>query len=310
MTLRSLSVGHVALDLMFQIDSFPNRPTKKHASDFFQGVGGMSANSAVALSRLGAQASFYGPIGDDAATQVFLRHFRAQGVDIRHLKTLDGETNSISSIVTDAQGERMIYSHKGSALKHPGPFDAACLEHQDVVLTDPRCPDWAEQAMRLARRKRLPCLLDGEVSPTQDLKRLVPWAQWVVFSDPGLQSFHEGPHADGLAHALDSSPDVEMAAVTLGAQGVLWQLRGQPVQSMNAFKVPQVIDTTGAGDTFHGALAFAWADGLPPAEALRFASAAAALKCTQPHGILGAPHQDQVKAFLTANELGADPHSS
>ena len=131
-----------------------------------------------------------------------------------------------------------------------------------------------------------------------DLQRLVPLARWVVFSDPGLQSFHTGAHADGLARALDSSSDVEMAAVTLGSDGLLWQLRGQPVQRMPGFQVPRVIDTTGAGDTFHGALAFAWADGLPAADALRFASAAAALKCTQPHGILGAPHQDQVKAFL------------
>jgi sulfofructose kinase len=309
MTLRSVSVGHVALDLMFQIDAFPGHPTKKHASDFFQVVGGMSANSAVALSRLGAKAAFYGPIGDDAATQVFLQHFRAQGVDTRHVHPIHGQSNSISAIVTDAQGERMIYSHKGSALKHPGPFDAACLEHQDVVLTDPRCPDWAEQAMRLARRKGLPCLLDGEVSPTEDLQRLVPLAQWVVFSDPGLQSFHEGAHADGLACALDSSPDVEMAAVTLGADGLLWQLRGQPVQRMEGFKVPHVVDTTGAGDTFHGALALAWADGQPPVAALRFASAAAALKCTQPHSILGAPHQDQVKTFLAMNHpLGFAPH--
>ena len=301
MTLRSICVGHVALDLMFQIDAFPARPTKKHANEFFQGVGGMSANSAVALSRLGAKAAFYGPMGDDTATPIFLQHFRGQGVDTRHVQPIHGQTNSISAIITDAQGERMIYSHKGSALQHSGSFDEACLEHQDVVLTDPRCPDWAEQAMRLAQRKGLPCLLDGEVSPTEDLQRLVPLARWVVFSDPGLQSFHTGAHADGLARALDSSSDVEMAAVTLGSDGLLWQLRGQPVQRMPGFQVPRVIDTTGAGDTFHGALAFAWADGLTAADALRFASAAAALKCTQPHGILGAPHQDQVKAFLASH---------
>lgn len=301
MTIRSVSVGHVALDLMFQIDAFPDHPTKKHASDFFQGVGGMSANSAVALSRLGAKAAFYGPVGDDAATQVFLQHFRKQGVDTRHVHVIHGQTNSISSIVTDDQGERMIYSHKGSALQHPGTFDPACLNHQDVLLTDPRCMPWAEQALRAARQKKLPSLLDGEVSPPEDLQRLVPLAQWVVFSDPGLQAFHSGSHADGLTRALDSSPDVELVAVTLGADGLLWQVRGQSVQRMAGFKVPHVVDTTGAGDTFHGALAFAWAQGKSHSDALRFASAAAALKCTQPHGILGAPHQDEVLAYLAEN---------
>ena len=300
MTLRSVSVGHVALDLMFQIDTFPDHPTKKHASDFFQGVGGMSANSAVALSRLGAKAAFYGPMGDDTATPVFLQHFRAQGVDTRHVHPIHGQTNSISAIVTDHTGDRMIYSHKGSALQQPGAFDPHALDHQDVVLTDPRCPDWAESAMRLARQKRIPCLLDGEVSPPEDLRRLVPLAQWVVFSDPGLQAFHDGPHADGLAQALDSNPDMTLAAVTLGPEGVLWQVRGQTAQRMAGFQVPQVVDTTGAGDTFHGALAFPWAEGQGPEQALRFASAAAALKCTQPHGILGAPHQSEVWKFLSA----------
>ena len=215
---------------------------------------------------------------------------------------LHGQTNSISAIVTDEHGERMIYSHKGSALQHPGPFDSSCLDHQDVVLTDPRCVPWAEQAMRLARQRKLPCLLDGEVSPSEDLQRLVPLARWVVFSDPGLQSFHAGLHADGLARALESSPELELAAVTLGSQGLMWQLRGQAVQHMAGFAVPQVVDTTGAGDTFHGALALAWAQGMGHQDALRFASAAAALKCTQPHGILGAPHQDEVHAFLATHQ--------
>ena len=308
MTLRSVSVGHVALDLMFQIDAFPDHPTKKHADGFFQGVGGMAANSAVALSRLGAKAAFYGPVGDDTATPTFLQHFRRQGVDTRHVTPIQGQTNSISAIVTDASGERMIYSHKGSALQHPGPLDPSCLDHQDVLLADPRCVVWAEQVMRLARQRGLPCLLDGEISPPEDLHRLVPLSKWVAFSDPGLQAYHPGPHADGLARALSSDPGVELAVVTLGGEGLMWQLRGQPAQRLAGFKVPHVVDTTGAGDTFHAALALAWGLGQPPLDALRFASAAAALKCTQPHGILGAPHQDEVWAFLAAsNPIQASP---
>ena len=138
MTLRSVSVGHVALDLMFQIDAFPDHPTKKHADGFFQGVGGMAANSAVALSRLGAKAAFYGPVGDDTATPTFLQHFRRQGVDTRHVTPIQGQTNSISAIVTDASGERMIYSHKGSALQHPGPsITRTCCWPTRVVSSGP-----------------------------------------------------------------------------------------------------------------------------------------------------------------------------
>lgn len=122
----------------------------------------------------------------------------------------------------------------------------------------------------------------------------------MAFSDPGLQAYHAGPHADGLAQALDSDPGVELAVVTLGGDGLMWQMRGQAPQHLASYAVPKVIDTTGAGDTFHAALAYAWAEGQVALDALRFASAAAALKCTQPHGILGAPHRDEVWAFLAA----------
>ena len=86
------------------------------------------------------------------------------------------------------------------------------------------------------------------------------------------------------------------AAVTLGAQGVVLVSDGR-MRRVAAFPV-QAVDTTGAGDVFHGALTLALARGLPPAQACSFASAAAALKCTRPDGIRGAPTAAQLHAFL------------
>ena len=105
---RLLCVGHVALDLAFGVEAFPARPTKTPAHTFHQGVGGISANSAVAIARLGAQVRFAGPVGDDASADVFRAHFRREGVDALGLTPTPGQTSSVSTIVIDANGERMI----------------------------------------------------------------------------------------------------------------------------------------------------------------------------------------------------------
>lgn len=295
-----LCVGHVALDLMFGIERFPAQPTKTPAHSFYQGVGGMSANAAVALARLGADVGFVGPVGDDTAAQVFRGHFEKEGVDVSRLQVTPGQTSSISSIILDAQGERMIFNHKGSALSAPAAFQAAWLSNVDFLLTDPRCLAWAEDALTLSRRKGIPSLLDGDVSPLPDLQRLVPLADWVAFSEPGMQGFHAGPVSQGLQAALALGTDLQVAVVTLGPRGLYWLRRGETVQHLPAFQVSQVIDTLGAGDAFHAGLGLALAHGMQDRDALRFGAATAALKCQRPHGILGAPSRHDVEALLAS----------
>jgi sulfofructose kinase len=296
-------VGHVALDLMFGIERFPEQPTKTPAHSFHQGVGGMSANAAVALARLGADVGFVGPMGEDAAAQVFRTHFQREGVDVSRLQVTPGQSSSISSIILDARGERMIFNHKGSALSAPSEFVPAWLDNVDFLLTDPRCPLWAAQALRLARQAGITSLLDGDVSPLQDLQQLVPLADWVAFSEPGLQGFHPGDVHQGLQAALDLGAALQVAVVTLGPRGLYWLRRGRSVQHLPAFRVAQVIDTLGAGDAFHAGLGLAFAHGMPDREALRFGAATAALKCQRPHGILGAPSRHEVEALLAAQRF-------
>jgi len=296
---RLLCVGHVALDLAFGVDTFPTHPTKTPAHRFHQGVGGMSANAAVALARLGAQVRFAGPVGDDASVEVFRAHFHREGVDACGLTTTPGQTSSVSTIVIDARGERMIFNHRGSALTAPPPFDPAWLTDTQVLLTDPRCVPWAEIALRGARQRGVVSLLDGDVAPVEDLERLLPLADWVVFSEPGLAVHQPGDPTQALMRMWSVVGDgPQVLVVTLGERGVVWQRRGGPVHQMPAFAVTDVCDTLGAGDTFHGALGLALAQRWDDVTALRFAAAAAALKCQRSPGILGAPRLHEVLALL------------
>jgi sulfofructose kinase len=301
MSASLLCVGHVALDLIFGVADFPAHPTKVPSHRHHRGVGGMSANAAVALARLGARVRFCGPVGDDEAAAVFEQHLQREGVDTRGLRRVPGQTSSVSAIIVDRHGERMIFNAKGSALSAPGPFDASVLDGVDWLLTDPRCPLWAEAALREARRRGVSSMLDGDVSPQADLQRLAPLADWVVFSEPGLQAFSEQPAPQALQSLVNApGSQVRCAVRTLGPGGVQWCRAGQPVQHLNAWPLPAVVDTLGAGDVFHGALGLALAEGQPDEQALRFAAAAAALKCQRPDGIQGAPSRAEVQALMAS----------
>ena len=136
-------------------------------------------------------------------------------------RRVPGASSSVSSIVVDRHGERMIFNAKGSALDAPGPFDPSVLDGIDFVLVDPRCPLWAEAALREARRRGIASMLDGEVSPRADLQRLVPLADWRVFSERGLLAWQDGEPA-ALMQSLAAQQPGQRVVRTLGAQGVQW----------------------------------------------------------------------------------------
>lgn len=299
MSVHLLCVGHVALDLIFSVDAFPTQPTKTPAHRHHRGVGGMSGNAAQALARLGARVRLCAPVGDDATAEVFVQVLQAQGIDLRGLRRVPGASSSVSSIIVDAHGERMVFNAKGSALDAPGAFDAAVFDGIDLVLVDPRCPSWAEAALAEARRRGIPSVLDGEVSPRADLQRLVPMADWRVFSEHGLLAWADGEPTT-LMRDLAAEPLPRRVVRTLGARGLQWCDAHGVLQTLAAPAVGTVVDTLGAGDVFHAALGLALAEGQADGSALRFASAAAALKCTRPDGIAGAPTRAEVEALLGA----------
>lgn len=294
-----LCVGHIALDLIFSVSAFPDHPTKTPAHRHHRGVGGMSGNAAVALARLGARVDFCGPVGDDDTAGVFEQVLRREGVGVSGLRRVPGASSSVSSIIVDRHGERMIFNAKGSALDVPGPFDASVLDGIDFVLVDPRCPDWAEAALREAHRRGIPSMLDGEVAPRADLQRLVPLADWRVFSERGLMAWADG-EPGALLQQLAAQDRSRHVVRTLGAQGVQWCDTQGRLQQMPAVQAGPVVDTLGAGDVFHAALGLALAEGQAEQHALRFASAAAALKCGRPDGIAGSPSRAEVEALLSS----------
>ena len=271
--------------------------------------GGMALNASIAAARLGASVRLLGRVGEDGAAAYLRQRLAQENVEARGLETVTGALTSVSAIVVDARGERQIFNHRGDALRRPHALDTRQLQGADIVLADPRWRAGAASALRWARERGLPSVLDADIAPREDLRALVALAGWAVFSEPGLQCFAPGRETSAaLALSLDAG--CEVAMVTRGAHSVLWMRRGVALQEM---KVPRIKarDTLGAGDAFHAALAVGLGEGMIESKAVAFAVVAAALKCQNGQGAFGAPRRaDLAKrrpAFAGQNHHRAAP---
>ncbi len=283
-----LVCGSAVTDMVFDVDAFPVRPEKYVATNARIVGGGCAGNAAVAIARLGGEALLSARMGPDLIGDLTLEGLQAEGVDCTHVLRGQGGKSAYSSILVTPDGERLIVAFRGSDL--PDTPDYTNLKPA-AVLADTRWPTATEAALKLARALDIPGVLDGE-APVVEATALL--ASHVAFSAQGLREF---TGEKDIAPALDAAKSRlgTWVSVTDGANGT-W-IAGTPHIRIPAFPV-EVVDTLGAGDVWHGAFTLALAEGQGEEAAIRFASAAAALKCTRPGGREGAPTRAEVEDFL------------
>lgn len=296
---RVLCAGIAVEDFIFKVDRFPQPGEKVSASTLIATPGGCAANASIAVARLGGAARFSGPIGTDEASSRFLAGLAREGVDTRSVERVEGASISVSGIFIDGMGEKLVATRRGERLADARPRDAARLVGDaDVVMADNRFPDFVRPVLEAAMRRGIPAVLDGDRATTAD-DPLFALASHVVFSSEALRAT---TRLDDLAAALTAMRKTVpgFLAVTNGPEEVLWLDDGR-LRRVPAFPI-EAVDTLGAGDTFHGAFALALAEGRDLLPALRFAAAAAALKCTRFGGISGTPRRAEVEAFLASRK--------
>jgi sulfofructose kinase len=262
--------------------------------------GGCAANAAVAIARLGGEASFAGPLGGPAGQEPIsdriLAGLAREGVDCVGCVRLDGVASAISAIFVNARGERTIATHRSHALDAVTPRDADALAAgADAVLADNRFPNFTLPICRAALRRGIPVVLDAD-KPAQPGDPLFSACSHVVFSSEGLRATMA---TDDLAAALRQFGQATNAflAVTDGSRPVLWRDHDDTIRELPVFGITAV-DTLAAGDVFHGAFTLALIEGRDVVDAMRFAAAAAGLKCTRFGGSAAAPMRNEVDALL------------
>jgi sulfofructose kinase len=290
-----ICVGHAALDRIYRIESFPAQPTKVRALEHVEAGGGMAANAAVAIARLGGAAELWSRVGDDNAGQAIRAGLRAERVDVRYVQAFEGARSSTSAIIVDDKGERLIVGQRDAGMPSGTswlPLERIKSAH--ALLGDVRWLEGVRTAFNQARKDKVLTLLDIDLGAREALPGLLHLTDYAIFSGPALRDFApSGSDAERLQHALSLGP--RHAGVTLGAEGYLWRER-ESSGDVPAFRV-SVADTTGAGDAFHGTFALMLAEGRSAPESARLAAAAAALKCTRLGSRAGLPLRSELTAF-------------
>jgi len=300
---RVLCAGMAVLDEIFRVEHVPPVNTKVIAAAFASAIGGCAANAAVAIVRLAGDAELAAVLGDPLYDEIgdrILAGLARERVACPGIVRVGGATSTISTILVDASGERTIVTHCDERLfvataQHPGRLVAAA----DVVLADNWLPDLVVPLCAAAQERGLPVVIDGD-GPMAATSPLMTLATHVVFSSQGLRATSGDDDLDAALARLAANTRAFLA-VTDGAGDIRWW-DGRAAQRMPVFPV-QAVDTLAAGDVFHGAFALALAEARDAVAALRFAAAAAALKCTRFGGGGGAPSRREVDALL-ARSMG------
>lgn len=283
-----LCIGHAAFDLIFEVPTHPGPDEKAVADAMLNCGGGPAANAAVQITRLGGSAAFAGYLGTDLHGDRHLAELKDEGVDVS--RVIRGENPTpVSVILVKPDGKRSLVNYRGATRILPATaVDWRGLAPR-VVLFDGHEPELS----RVENWPSVPTLLDaGSLHRgTEDLMFKVDCLacsekfarQWLGADDP----------EQAMSKMAVNSPCV---VVTLGERGLIWR-RGSEFGSLPAFPL-RAIDTTGAGDAFHGALALALARSTPWTDALRHASAAGALCCTRMGARTGLANALEVSALL------------
>jgi len=274
-----VGVGLNATDTVLMVPHFPAYGGKVPFSREFYSVGGQVATAVVTCARLGLRAKYIGTIGDDERGRIQLESLQSSGVDIRNVQQRRNCPNQSAYIVVDeSTGERTIFWSRPDCLTispdeiTPEQITCARLLHIDGHDT----PAMAHAA-RIARRHAIPVTCDVDTIYA-GFDQVLPWVDYLIASTefPARWTGMEDPFEALPKIQRDAS--LRVAAITLGAHGALALSEGRFHYSPGF--VVDCIDTTGAGDVFHGAFCYSVLQQMPIAEALDFANAMAALNCT------------------------------
>ncbi len=296
-----VGLGQCALDYLFVIDSFPLPDTKKEVNDWTVCGGGPVATALVSLSRLGVNCFFYGIASEDQIGKEIRDSLERENVDVNGLLKRSDSCSQVAFIAVEKEsGKRTIFWKRpsGSPLK-PEEIKSSFLDNADFLLLDGLMAEASVYAARRAREKNIPIMLDAG-KMRKGIIELASICDYVVASEEFGKDLTGEGHAGSFdpeeALMLMKSFGTKASTITLGNKGSV-TMAGDEVFHVPAFKV-SVVDTTGAGDVFHGGYIYGLLRKQGIKDAVRFATAFASLKCRKLGGRGGIPALEEVEALL------------
>jgi ribokinase len=291
-----VGIGQCAWDVLAVVGRFPQADTKEEVLAWEEQGGGPVATALAALSRLGVPSRFYGVIGDDREGAAIRQSLIAEGVDVTGLVKRSNASSQTAFIAIDkSMGTRTIFWKRptGDPLAK-GELLPDFLSNAEFLLLDGLMKDVSLFAAREARKAGIPVMLDaGRVR--EGMLELARLCDYVVGSEEFAREL--GWKDDPAFFSQEVRKlGFGITTITLGSRGSV-TFEDDEVIFCPAFSV-ETVDTTGAGDVFHGGYLYGLLQKWPLKDTIQFASAVAAMKCRKLGGREGIPRLAEVRQFL------------
>lgn len=300
-------VGSSNIDLIMQVPSFPKPGETVAGGVFTQTFGGKGANQAVAAARAGGEVVFISCLGTDSFAENFMARFEEDNIDTSNIFQESGVSTGTAMITVDKDGENCISVAPGANYKlnerHIIKVQPVLKEARVILLQGELHPDMLRYILNWAFKEEKKVLLN--LAPAQPLEKEFLKHLAILVVNESEAGTLVGRPVKGVEQAQAAAE--ELATYTDGGVIVSFGKNGSYLvkddlkQIVPAFKV-KAIDTTGAGDVYCGSLASALVEGMEPLEAMRFASAAAAISVTRLGAQPSIPSRDEIDQFLATND--------
>ena len=293
-----LGLGAVTVDFLGTVHARPSKGIKMMLDSLTVCDGGLVGTALVASARLGGTVAFAGKLGQSELAKRALEALHRESIDTSFvIETPDAEP-IVAFILTDStDGQRNIFWTRHN-VQYPMPWefpDKSWFKRTRVLLIDFESGRAGIEAARIAWQHGIPVVIDVERDEPH-VAEAMRVSSHIIVSDEFAGGYTGRSDIPGMLAALRSRPE-QVVIVTRGDQGCAGS------SPEGAFELPafpvEVVDTTGCGDTFHGAFALALARGHDVVSAARFASGAAALCATKLGGRAGIPTAEQLRQFLS-----------
>ena len=289
------------VDLAVNVDVFPKPNGGAGVNALSWQGGGKVASGMTAAARLGAKCAILGAVGSDDYGRFCQKDFQRHGVDISNLLCREGETTSLSIVISDreTQGRSIVYRHGSAPPPRPEELDGEILNNCRWFFIS-HVTGVAMYAVQKAKEAGAKILVDAD-SYSSELMEHIDLIDVFIGSEFCYNVlFHDQNYEENCEALCEKGPSTVI--FTFGPQGCAGFSRDCRGFRLPAHPVP-VVDTTGAGDVFHGAYLAGAVRGMSSMECARLATAAACIKCTRMGGRAGVPDWDAAQEFLKTGRV-------
>lgn len=296
-----IGIGSPVLDCLSLTERIPRTNELVRMLDYSWQGGGKVATALVALSRLGAKTGMIATVGDDAFGSYVVNDFKWNGVDTSHIVLDKDETTTFAIAIAELQTSGRSFIARDGTCRDLTLDDLdeeyiACAKY--IHLTD-MTPITIEAA-RLARKHGVKVAFDADLYARETVENLELIDVFIASEYFYKGMFNKGAYDENCAQIRKCGPDV--VAVTLGPNGSIGLDQGGYTRSP-AFTNINVVDTTGAGDVYHGAFIYGLLQRWALGEIMRFSTAVATIKCTRLGGRAGVADFATVRKYLESGTI-------